>query len=54
MYLITTKSINFENLRKKLSEKLGNLFVPKKHIVVEEIPILPTGKLNLTEIKFLV
>ena len=54
LYLITTQSINFEKLRKELSEKLGNLFVPKKHIVVDEIPVLPTGKLNLQELTNLV
>lgn len=54
LYLITTQSINFDKLRKELSEKLGNLFAPKKHIVVDEIPVLPTGKLNLQELKNLV
>ena len=31
LYLITTQSINFDKLRKELSEKLGNLFAPKAH-----------------------
>ena len=54
LYLITTENIDFTNLRSKLSMQLGNLFVPKKHQIVNEIPALATGKLDLHAIKELV
>lgn len=54
LYLITTENIDFTNLRSKLSMQLGNLFVPKKHKIVNEIPVLATGKLDLHAIKELV
>ena len=54
LILITTQSIDFDNLRSKLSKQLGNLFVPKKHQIVNEIPVLATGKLDLHTIKSLV
>jgi len=38
-------------LRKRLSgEGLANLWIPKKVRQVDEIPMLPTGKLDLKEI----
>jgi acyl-[acyl-carrier-protein]-phospholipid O-acyltransferase/long-chain-fatty-acid--[acyl-carrier-protein] ligase len=54
LYLITTENINFTNLRSELSKQLGNLFVPKKHKIVNEIPVLATGKLDLQTLKELV
>lgn len=54
LYLITTENIDFTNLRSKLSKQLGNLFVPKKHKIVNEIPVLATGKLDLHTLKELV
>ena len=54
LYLITTENIDFTNLRSKLSKQLGNLFVPKKHKIVNEIPVLATGKLDLQTLKELV
>ena len=54
LYLITTENIDFTNLRSKLSKQLGNLCVPKKHKIVNEIPVLATGKLDLHTLKELV
>lgn len=54
LYLITTENINFTNLRSKLAKQLGNLYVPKKHKIVNEIPVLATGKLDLQKLKKLV
>ena len=54
LYLLTTQPINFTELREKLANHLGNLFVPKKHKRVDEIPVLPTGKLDLQKLKQLV
>jgi acyl-[acyl-carrier-protein]-phospholipid O-acyltransferase/long-chain-fatty-acid--[acyl-carrier-protein] ligase len=54
LVLLTTKTINFKELKQKLSNELGNLFVPKIHKKVDEIPVLPTGKLDLQSIKELV
>ena len=51
LLLITNKKIDFDKLRKKLSEQLGNLFAPKKHFVLNEIPILSTGKIDFQELK---
>lgn len=54
LYLISTHPINLKELREKLAKELGNLFVPKKHKKVDEIPVLPTGKLDIQKLKTLV
>ena len=54
LYLLSTYPINFKELREKLAKELGNLFVPKKHKQVDEIPVLPTGKLDIQKLKQLV
>ena len=54
LILITSENINFDKLKQKLSEKFSNLFVPKIHIKIKSIPMLPTGKLDFQSIQKLV
>lgn len=47
LVLVTDQQIDFLLLRKKLGESgLPNLWIPKKIHVVEEMPTLPTGKID--------
>ena len=54
LILVTSENINFNELKQQLSEKFSNLFVPKIHIKVKSIPMLPTGKLDFQLINKLV
>lgn len=54
LILITSVPIEFDYLKSRLSEKFSNLFIPKIHKKIDEIPVLPTGKLDLQSIKELV
>ena len=51
LVLLAVPEVDFDDLRKRLSEAgLTNLWIPKELKRVEEIPMLPTGKLDLKEI----
>lgn len=52
LVLLSSMKIDFADLRSKLSASgLANLWIPKVHKVVESIPTLATGKLDLKAIK---
>ena len=52
LVLVTDREIDFPELRKKLSENgLPNLWIPKKIQMVDNIPILPTGKPIFKELR---
>ena len=54
LILLTVFSCDLNELRPKLSEAgLANLWIPKSVKEVPEIPILPTGKLDLKGIQAL-
>ena len=51
LVLLAVPEVDHDDLRKRLSgEGLANLWIPKKVRQVDEIPMLPTGKLDLKEI----
>jgi acyl-[acyl-carrier-protein]-phospholipid O-acyltransferase/long-chain-fatty-acid--[acyl-carrier-protein] ligase len=48
LVLLAVPEVDFDDLRKRLSEAgLANLWIPKEIKPVDEIPMLPTGKLDL-------
>jgi acyl-[acyl-carrier-protein]-phospholipid O-acyltransferase/long-chain-fatty-acid--[acyl-carrier-protein] ligase len=48
LVLLAVPEVDFDDLRKRLSEAgLANLWIPKEIKQVDEIPMLPTGKLDL-------
>ncbi|MBT5910143.1 MAG: AMP-binding protein, partial [Opitutae bacterium] len=48
LVLLAVPEVDFDDLRKLLSEAgLANLWIPKEIKPVDEIPMLPTGKLDL-------
>ncbi|MGF1450815.1 MAG: AMP-binding protein [Opitutales bacterium] len=52
LVLLTTEELTQEDVRAKLSERgFSNLWIPKKVKKVDEIPMLPTGKMNLKAIR---
>ena len=52
LILLTSVNLDAEKLRKDLAaEGLSNLWIPREVRKVEQIPLLPTGKLDLQEIK---
>ena len=52
LILLTSVDCDAEKLRKDLATAgLSNLWIPREVRKVEEIPLLPTGKLDLREIK---
>lgn len=52
LVLLTTKEINAQELRKRLTEaELPNLWIPRVVRQVETIPVLATGKLDLKRVK---
>ena len=52
LVLVTEREIDFPELRKKLSTNgLPNLWIPKKIQIIDNIPILPTGKIDFQGIK---
>ena len=52
LVLLLSSDCDFEVLRKKLSDAgLPNLWIPKEFRRVDGIPLLPTGKLDLTRVR---
>ena len=52
LILLTTEDFEMQDLRKKLLAKgIPNLWIPKESKKVREIPILASGKLDLSELK---
>jgi acyl-[acyl-carrier-protein]-phospholipid O-acyltransferase/long-chain-fatty-acid--[acyl-carrier-protein] ligase len=52
LVLVSEQELDFPELRKKLSENgLPNLWIPKKVQKIDQIPILPTGKIDIQGIK---
>lgn len=52
LVLVTEREIDFPELRKKLSTNgIPNLWIPKKIQIIDNIPILPTGKIDFQGIK---
>ena len=52
LVLLTTRDITTSKLRSLLSERgLPNLWIPREINIVDEIPILASGKLDLQAIK---
>ena len=52
LILLTTEDFEMQDLRKKLLAKgIPNLWIPKESKKVPEIPILASGKLDLSELK---
>lgn len=50
--VVTTSDFNLQGLKKALREHgLPNLWMPQKIILIKEIPLLPTGKVNWKEIQ---
>src|SRR5437667_5482476 len=55
LLLLTADPIEMDQLRVKLKEKgVPNLWIPKRAVVVEKIPVLASGKLDLKRCKELV
>ena len=55
LVLVSDQEIDFLELRKKLSESgLPNLWIPKKVQKIDQIPILPTGKIDIQRVKKLI
>lgn len=55
LVLLIEQEINFVNLRRELSEKgLPNLWIPKKYQLVNEIPMLPSGKIDFASLEDLI
>jgi acyl-[acyl-carrier-protein]-phospholipid O-acyltransferase/long-chain-fatty-acid--[acyl-carrier-protein] ligase len=55
LVLLAVSEVDFDDLRKRLSQAgLANLWIPKEIKQVDEIPMLPTGKLDLKGIARLV
>ena len=51
LILVIEEEINFSDLRRELTEKgLPNLWIPKKYLLVKEIPMLPTGKIDFLSV----
>ena len=51
LIVVTTSDINLQDLKKALRhEGLPNLWMPQQAILLNEIPLLPTGKVNWKEI----
>lgn len=54
LVLLTTREVGLPDLREKLSSRgLPNLWIPRQVKAVPEIPVLPTGKLDLGRIRSL-
>ena len=54
LIVVTTSDINLQDLKKALRhEGLPNLWMPQQTILLNEIPLLPTGKVNWKEIRSL-
>lgn len=52
LILLTTEDYEIKDVRKKLLAKgIPNLWIPKESKKVPEIPILASGKLDLSELK---
>jgi len=50
LLLLTADPIEMDNLRVKLKDKgVPNLWIPKRALVVEKIPVLASGKLDLVK-----
>ena len=55
LILVIEQEINFADLRRKLTEiGLPNLWIPKKYQLVNEIPMLPTGKIDFLSVEKLI
>ena len=55
LVLVSDQELDFSELRKKLSENgLPNLWIPKKVQKIDQIPILPTGKIDIQGVKKLI
>ena len=55
LVLVSDQELDFPELRKKLSENgLPNLWIPKKVQIIDQIPILPTGKIDFQGVKKLI
>jgi acyl-[acyl-carrier-protein]-phospholipid O-acyltransferase/long-chain-fatty-acid--[acyl-carrier-protein] ligase len=50
LLLLTADPIEMDDLRVKLKQKgVPNLWIPKRAVVVEKIPVLASGKLDLVK-----
>jgi acyl-[acyl-carrier-protein]-phospholipid O-acyltransferase/long-chain-fatty-acid--[acyl-carrier-protein] ligase len=49
--VMTTKEINQKELKKKLAKTLPPIAIPKTFIVMEELPMSPSGKVNFRAIE---
>ena len=55
LVLVSDQELDFPELRKKLSEHgLPNLWIPKKIQKIDQIPVLPTGKIDIQGVKKLI
>jgi acyl-[acyl-carrier-protein]-phospholipid O-acyltransferase/long-chain-fatty-acid--[acyl-carrier-protein] ligase len=55
LVLVSAPVLDFPALRKKLSEHgLPNLWIPKKIQKIDQIPVLPTGKIDIQGVKKLI
>ena len=49
---VTNKDILLENIERNFIEKgYSNIYLPKKLILIEEIPLLPNGKVDFITLK---
>ncbi|MAE53737.1 MAG: AMP-dependent synthetase [Opitutae bacterium] len=52
LVVVTTLALNLQDLKKALREQgLPNLWIPQEIMLLKEIPLLPTGKVNWKEIR---
>ncbi|MBC8526720.1 MAG: AMP-binding protein [Candidatus Cloacimonetes bacterium] len=48
---VTTKEINKKQIQKKMAKELPSIAIPKEFHVIEDIPIMPSGKVNFREVE---
>ncbi len=48
--VVTTKEINSKKIIKQMSKELSSMSLPKEFYVLDEIPIMPSGKVNFREV----
>ena len=52
LVVVTTLALNLQDLKKALREQgLPNLWIPQEIMLLKEISLLPTGKVNWKEIR---
>ncbi|MCK4359826.1 MAG: AMP-binding protein [Candidatus Cloacimonetes bacterium] len=48
---VTTKEINKKQIQKKMSKELPSIAIPKEFYVIEDIPMMASGKVNFREVE---